>query len=108
MLIESMSDFFYEPVYIPILVLLLGLLYLGILVNSFTKIKLNITGYFLMGISITTYLLVGLYMTGKGYYLDGHAPEMLVFGGFGFLELTLLTYPYIFLTLAVALGKKGE
>ncbi len=47
-------------------------------------------------------------MTGKGYYLDGHTPEMLVFGGFGFLELALLTYPYIFLTLAVALGEKGE
>lgn len=35
MLIESMSDFFYEPVYIPILLILLGLLYLGILVYSF-------------------------------------------------------------------------
>ncbi|MEY9869072.1 putative membrane protein [Peribacillus sp. B2I2] len=108
MIIESMSDYFYEPFYIPILLVLLGILYLGILVYSFTEVKFNIIGYGLIGISIITYLLVGLYMTGKGYYLDGHAPEILVFGSFGFLELTLLTYPYIFLALAVVLGKKGE
>ncbi|MGE7758552.1 hypothetical protein [Peribacillus sp. NPDC097895] len=108
MLIKSMSDYFYEPFYIPILLLLLGILYLGALVYSFTKIKFNNIGYFLFGISIITYLLVGLYMTGKGYYSDGHAPDMFLFGSMGFLELNLLTYPYISLTLAVALGKKGE
>ncbi|MEF2093303.1 hypothetical protein V3595_01330 [Bacillus sp. CFBP9009] len=108
MLIESMSDYFYEPFYIPILLLLLGLLYLGVLVYSFTINKFNFIGYGLIGISIITYLLVGLYMTGKGYYSDGHAPDLFLFGSMGFLELTLLTYPYIFLTLAVVLGKKGE
>ncbi|WP_057913839.1 hypothetical protein [Peribacillus muralis] len=108
MLIESMSDYLYEPFYIPILLLLLGILYIGILIYSFTNVTFTIIGYGLMGISILTYLLVGLYMTGKGYYLDGHAPDILVFGSMGFLELTILTYPYIFLTLAVVLGKKGE
>ena len=108
MLTESMSVYLYEPFYISILLLLLGIVYIGILVYSFTKVTFTILGYGLMGISIITYLLVGLYMTGKGYYLDGHAPDILVFGSMGFLELTLLTYPYIFLTLAVVLGKKGE
>ncbi|WP_285767250.1 hypothetical protein [Peribacillus sp. SI8-4] len=88
MLIESMSDYLYEPFYIPIL-LLLGLLYIGILVYSFTEVTFTIIGYGLMGISILTYLLVGLYMTGKGYYLDGHSPDILVFGSIGCLELTV-------------------
>ncbi|AOH56420.1 hypothetical protein ABE28_018795 [Peribacillus muralis] len=108
MLIESMSDYLYEPFYIPILLLLLGILYIGILIYSFTNVTFTFVGYGLMGISILTYLLVGLYMTGKGYYLDKHAPDLLVFGSIGFLELTILTYPYMFLTLAVVLGKKGE
>ncbi|KWW21757.1 hypothetical protein AS888_04440 [Peribacillus simplex] len=43
-----------------------------------------------VGISILTYLLVNLYMTGKGYYLDGHAPDILVFGSMGILGLTVL------------------
>ncbi|PJN89611.1 hypothetical protein [Bacillus sp. mrc49] len=108
MLTESMSVYLYEPFYISILLLLLGIVYIGILVYSFTKVTFTILGYGLMGISIITYLLVGLYMTGKEYYLDKDAPDILIFGSFDFLELTLLTYPYIFLTLAAVLGKKGE
>ncbi|MFD9625385.1 hypothetical protein [Peribacillus muralis] len=108
MLSESISVYLYEPYYISILLLLLGIIYIGILIYSFSELTFTIIGYVLVGISLIAYLLVGLYMTGKEYYLDGHAPDILVFGSMGFLELTILTYPYIFLTLAVVLGKKGE
>ncbi|MGE6375971.1 hypothetical protein [Peribacillus muralis] len=77
--IERMSDYLYEPFYIPILLLLLGIVYIGILLYSFTNVTFTFVGYGLMGISILTYLLVGLYMTGKGNYLDKHAPDILVF-----------------------------
>jgi len=39
-----------------------------------------------------------------GNYADKHSPLF----GLGFLELTLLSYPYIFLGLLAVLGKKGE
>ncbi|MDP1421052.1 hypothetical protein Q8G35_22385 [Peribacillus simplex] len=43
---------------------------------------------------------------GKGYYLDGHAPDMLFFGKMGILEFIILNYPYIYFALAVALEKR--
>lgn len=45
-------------------------------------------------------------MAGSGYYADEHATRL--FGQFGFLELILLSYAYIFIGLSVVLGKKGE
>ncbi len=43
-------------------------------------------------------------MVDSGYYADEHSSLF----GLGFLELTLLSYPYIFIGLSVLLGKKGE
>ncbi|RZI50500.1 hypothetical protein EW027_15175 [Aeribacillus pallidus] len=61
-----------------------------------------------MIISIVIYLLVGAYMVGTGYYIDEEAPDALVFHKFGFLELIILSYAYIFLGLAVGFGKRKE
>lgn len=68
--------------------------------------KLSIIGIGLQCISIIVYLLVGIYMVGGGYFQDGHSTDQLIFSNYGFLELNLLTYPYIFLALATTIGKK--
>jgi len=52
--------------------------------------------------------LVGVYMVGKGDYIDEKAPDSLIFHKFGFLELIILSYAYIFLGLAVGFGKRKD
>lgn len=106
MLILGDSEYFYEPFYIPYFLVALGILYILIVFISFAKVKYNWIGKTLMGLSILTYLLVGAYMMGSGYYSDGYNSNLYIFSGFGFLELNLLAYPYIFLALAAGLGKK--
>ena len=49
-------------------------------------------------------MLIGKYMFDAGNYADEHSSLF----GLVFLELTLLSYPYIFLGILVVLGKKDE
>lgn len=107
MIVNSESDYFYEPSYIVVLCVVLGILYILVLAYSIAKVKFNTIGYLLLGSSIVTYLLLGYYEVGFGYYSDGNAPEVTIFYGIGFLELILLSYPYVLLSLAVSLGKKN-
>ncbi|WP_078553096.1 hypothetical protein [Bacillus alkalicellulosilyticus] len=104
--LDSSSVYFYDPIYIFFLLLFLGLIYIPLLGISFFKVKLSIIGIGLQCLSIIIYLLVGIYMVQRGYYQDGHATDQLIYSSYGFLELILLTYPYIFLALATTIGKK--
>jgi len=47
-------------------------------------------------------------MAGAGYYMDEHPDYNLVFIGYGFPDLILLAFPYIFLSLAASLGEKKQ
>lgn len=96
----------FEPIYIFFFLLSLGLIYILIFLYAVFKFKLNAVGLILIGLSVGSYLLLGTYMVGVGYYADGQSSGLLF--GYGFLELTLLSYPYIFLALSVLLGKKSE
>lgn len=97
---------FYYPTYIAIFLFLLGLIYIPLFFYTIYRFKFNVIGFLLTGLSITSYLLVGAYMVGSGYYADEHVSRL--FDKFGFLELILLSYPYIFIGLSVVLGKKSE
>ncbi|WOD63587.1 hypothetical protein NQZ71_04340 [Niallia taxi] len=105
-LTNSLSDYAYEPEIVVILLLSAGLFFLFILLYCLLNLKFNIIGFILLGLSIIIYLLVGIYMVGKGYYYDTDPREGHIFNNYGFLELILLTYPYIFLTLACCIGQK--
>lgn len=96
----------FEPLYIFYFLLLLGLLYIPVVLFTLFKFHFTITGFLFIVLSAGSYLLLGKYMVDSGYYSDEHPSEMLF--GYGFLELALLSYPYIFIVLAVLLGKKGE
>ena len=107
-LVQSASDYVYLPYYIAVFLILLGVLYpvlfaLSLMTKVYTRI-----GYTLLALSMITYLLVGFYMVGVGYRSDYHTPDINIFAIFGFLELILLTYPYILLSLAIGLGKVTE
>ncbi len=104
----SSSEYMYAPDYIFILLLFLGLLFFGIFLYCLLTIKFNAIGFGFLIISIVTYLLVGIYMVGSGYYYDTDPREGHIFREYGFLELILLTYPYIFLTLACSIGQKRK
>jgi hypothetical membrane protein len=101
-----MNTSVYEPDYIFLLLIFLGIIYLIYLALVISKVKLDTLTTSTLAISFLTYLLVGFYMIGKGYYVDGNAP--IVFHDLGFLELILLTYPYVFLALAASLGEKRK
>jgi hypothetical protein len=96
----------FEPLYIFGFLLILGLIYVPVFLYTLFKFKLNIIGLIFIVISLGSYLLLGTYMVGVGYYSDEPSTNLIF--GIGFLELTLLSYPYIFITLSVLLGKKGE
>ncbi|TWT06481.1 hypothetical protein FQV26_01310 [Planococcus sp. CPCC 101016] len=96
----------FEPIYIFCFLLLLGLIYVPVFLYTLLKFKFNLGGFVFIVLSLGSYLLLGTYMVGAGYYSDGQSSGMLM--GYGFLELTLLSYPYIFIALSVLLGKKGE
>lgn len=96
----------FEPIYIFCFLLLLGLIYVPVFLYTLLKFKFNTGGFLFIILSLGSYLLLGTYMVGAGYYADGQSSGMLM--GYGFLELTLLSYPYIFIALSVLLGKKGE
>ena len=98
----------YEPYYISIFLVLLGLGYWMIIALVVSKFRFTIFGKLFLAISIVIYLLVGVYMVGKGDYIDEKAPDSLIFHKFGFLELIILSYAYIFLGLAVGFGKRKE
>ncbi|WP_157727831.1 hypothetical protein [Aeribacillus pallidus] len=98
----------YEPYYISIFLVLLGLGYWVIIALVVSKFRFTIFGKLFLAISIVIYLLVGVYMVGKGDYIDEKAPDSLIFHKFGFLELIILSYAYIFLGLAVGFGKRKD
>ncbi|MCM3029784.1 MULTISPECIES: hypothetical protein [unclassified Niallia] len=107
-LINSLSATVYEPMIVVLLLFSAGLLFFFILLYCLLNLKFNMIGFVFLGLSIITYLLVGIYMVGKGYYYDTDPREGHIFNNYGFLELILLTYPYIFLTLACSIGKKKK
>ncbi|WP_270181323.1 hypothetical protein [Alkalihalobacillus sp. CinArs1] len=97
----------YEPMYIPILLLLLGIGYLVVLSTVVMKYRFALSGKILISISVMIYLLVGMYMIGGGYYTDGHNEGPMLFG-IGFLEMIILSFAYIFIGLAVGIGKRDS
>ncbi|PPA69372.1 hypothetical protein [Jeotgalibacillus proteolyticus] len=101
----------YQPMYLFFYLLVLGLLYIPVFAGAFMRFKFTFIGIILAAISLAGYVIVALYMTGAGYYSDGGYHEdgySSVLFNLGLMELILLAYPYIFLGLAVILGKKGE
>lgn len=100
----------YQPLYLFLFVLLLGII-LPVIIYTISKFKFNFIGVFLIALSIISYLTVGAYMVGAGYYADGGYYDEGFSGtlfNIGLPELTLLSYPYIFICLSVILGKKGN
>jgi len=101
----------YQPLYLFIYLFLLGIIYIPVFMYTVKKYKLHFIGIMLAVLSFVSYLIVGIYMVGGGYYADGgYAKDgysSLLFT-YGLPELILLSYPYIFIGLAVLLGKKGE
>lgn len=96
----------YDPLYIFFYLLFLGILYIPILLISLAQTKWSLLGIFLMLLSAGSYVLIGIYTAGSGVYADEESTGMLF--GIGFPELTLLSYPYILLILALLLGKKTK
>lgn len=94
----------YEPLYIFFFLIFLAFIYIPVTGYTIYKFKFNVIGLLFVSLSIISYLLIGKYMIDSGYYADGNSSLF----GYGFLELTLLAYPYIFIGLSVLLGKKGE
>ncbi|WP_243290434.1 hypothetical protein [Bacillus sp. FJAT-47783] len=107
-MVDNANLFIFEPNYIFVLLILLGIVYIVYFVISAVKLKLDFLTISTLGLSLLTYLLVGYYMVDSGLFVDRYAPENLVFNGYGFLELILLAFPYIFLALAVGLGNKRD
>lgn len=95
----------FEPLYIFYFLLLLGLIYVPVVLYTILKFKFSLLGLLFVILSVGSYLLLGKYMVDSGYYADERSSTLF---GLGFLELTLLSYPYIFIGLSVLLGKKGE
>lgn len=96
----------YDPLSIFFFLLFLGILYIPIFLIAFAQTRLNALGILLAFVSAGCYIFIAFYTAGAGIYADEEADGMLF--GIGFLELTLLAYPYIFIILAVLLGKKTE
>lgn len=105
---NSSNQAIYEPGYISLLLLLLGIGYLIYLGLTIARIKLDRLTISTLAISVLTYLLVGFYMAGSGFYIDEETPNNLVFKKYGFPDLILLAFPYIFLSLAASLGEKKQ
>lgn len=103
---NSSNQAIFEPGYIFLLLIALRVLYIVYLILVISRVKLDVITIPALSISVFTYLLTGFYMAGTGYYLDEPTPKNLVFEGLGFPELTLLAFPYIFLSLAASLGEK--
>ena len=103
---DSTNQAIYEPDYISLLLLLLGIVYVIYFGITIVKIKLDTLAISTLAISLLTYLLVGFYMAGFGFYIDEETPNNLVFEKYGFPDLILLAFPYIFLSLAASLGEK--
>ena len=103
---DNTNQAVYEPGYIFVLLILLGIIYLiyfGLVIAKFT---LNILTISTLALSVITYLIVGLYMAGTGFFIDEQTPNNLVFESYGLPDLILLAFPYIFLSLAASLGEK--
>ncbi|MCS1351707.1 hypothetical protein [Mechercharimyces sp. CAU 1602] len=98
----------YEPFYIFVLVLALGIAFLFYAGIVLSRVKLDVFVSIILAISGLTYLLVAIYMTGKGYYVDGNDPDNMIFHDFGFMELLMIIIPYTFLAIAASLGVKKE
>ncbi len=97
---------YFEPGSIGFLTMILGLMYMVVVGICLSKCKFDNIGYIFMGISIILYLYVGYYTTASAYYKDENGPVM--FGGLGYLELIVLSYPYIFLSIACRFSEKRE
>ena len=105
---SSSNQAIFDPGYIFLLLIILGILYLFYFAIILGTIILNALTISTLTISFIAYLLVGFYMAGAGYYMDEYPEYNLVFNGYGFPDLILLAFPYIFLSLAARLGEKNE
>jgi uncharacterized membrane protein len=103
-LFDSTNPSVYEPLYIPLLLLFLGIMYLVYFGLVISKVRLDALTMSTLATSFLIYLLIGVYMVGGGYHADDK--DSLVFESYGFLELILLAFPYGFLSLAAGLGEK--
>ncbi|MFE4704917.1 hypothetical protein [Peribacillus simplex] len=105
---SSSNQAIFDPGYIFLLLIILGIVYLVYFALIVVTIKLNALIISTLTISFITYLIVGFYMAGTSYYMDEHPDYNLVFIGYGFPDLILLAFPYIFLSLAASLGEKKQ
>ncbi len=99
-----MEIIYYEPNSITILVCLLGIYFIVFWALCLGLLKFDVIGKILMGISMLLYLYVGYYTVASGYYADSRSLD--IFAPIGYLELIILAYPYIFLTLACKFSKR--
>lgn len=94
----------FEPLYIFFFFIVVGFIYIPVVFYIVSNYKFNWMGLILVFMSIASYLFIGKYMMDAGTFADEQRSTLF---GIGFLELTLLSYPYIFLLLSVSIGKKG-
>ncbi|RTQ86035.1 hypothetical protein [Lysinibacillus telephonicus] len=95
---------FFAPMYVFFFFILVGLIFIPVFFYVIYNFKLNLIGLSFVLLSIVSYLFIGKYMMDAGSFADEHLSTL----GIGFFELTLLSYPYIFIGLSVLLGKKEE
>lgn len=94
---------FLAPQYIFFFFILVGLIFIPVFFYVIYSYKFNSIGLLLVLLSTVSYLFIGKYMMDAGSFADEHLSTL----GIGFFELTLLSYPYIFIGLSVLLGSKG-
>lgn len=106
-MLDNTSDVLYLPEYLTIYMLLLILIYISLLIYFFNKFKFNRLGITLILISLFTFGMVAIYTLANGYFVDANPEHMRAVPNIGFMEIIFLPYPYIFLILAVTLGRKN-
>ncbi len=99
-----MEIVYFEPNSIFVLLLFLGLFYLATFTICLVTIKFDVLGKLFLVVSLLLYLYVGYYMTAASYYADDKSLD--IFSSYGYLELIILVYPYIFLSIACRFGEK--
>ncbi|MFF2754871.1 hypothetical protein ACFVR1_14110 [Psychrobacillus sp. NPDC058041] len=95
----------YDPIYIFLLFVVVALIFIGLFLHIIFAYKFNVIGYFFIICATGIFLLIVKYMFDSGIYADEQSSLLL---GIGFLELTLLAFPYIFLVLALQIGRKQK
>lgn len=98
---------YFNPDSLGYLTMILGLMYIVVLAIVLTKLKFEKVGYVFVGISVALYLYLGYFTTASAYFLDEKG-TVLIGQGIGYFELIILSYPYIFLSLACKFSSKRD